>query len=155
MAEYKRGIEAGILAGLIEGIIAGILFYALYQFLFTDMIAAAQADAVSHGYSGPALQAYMSTWVGNASLIMLVIQFIGAVVWGVIIGSIYANAYKPVAGGSIVKGIILGFIFWILVLIPSFSYVTAILYDIISMLLGVFLFGVLIGFFWDKLGGKK
>jgi MFS family permease len=136
MTDYGRGIKAGLLAGIIYALVYAVVFYVLGP--TTTYLSASDWALLGVGL------------VTSAAII--------GVVGSIIIGVVFATYYGRLpTKSSIVKGIIMGLIFWLV-----FGLVVSLLtggfflvQTIVQAVFQVFLFGILLGFFWDMFGGKK
>jgi hypothetical protein len=153
VADFGRGIKAGVITGAIYVAISLILAFALadYQYLYPS------------GF-------WEATGLGIFALV-------GQIVRGVVFGAVFAALYDFLPGATaIVKGTVLSFFFWILTVIKvtytnlgwawqsasifgngtyyggtiNLSSVSLALISVMSALL----FGVLIGFLWNRFRGK-
>jgi hypothetical protein len=154
VADFGRGIKAGVITGAIYVAISLILAFALadYQYLYPS------------GF-------WEATGLGIFALV-------GQIVRGVVFGAVFAALYDFLPGATaIVKGTVLSFFFWILTVIKvtytnlgwawqsasifgngtyyggtiNLSSVSLALISVMSALL----FGVLIGFLWNRFRGKE
>jgi ABC-type Mn2+/Zn2+ transport system permease subunit len=136
MTDYGRGIKGGLFAGIIYALVYAVAFYLV----------------------GPTTT-YLSAsdWALLGVGLVLSAAIIG-IVGSIIIGVVFATYYGSLpTKSSIVKGIIAGLIFW-LIFGLGVSLVTGgffLVESIVQAVFQVFLFGILLGFFWDMFGGKK
>ncbi len=139
MAEFGKGIKAGILAGVIEGVIL-------------IAVIAAMAETLLPGFWAT-MGALGST--GLAMTVFAIVGIIGGIFSGLIFGAIYAAAYGSLPGSSIVKGMILSIVMW-LVFSVALNYGTIAQYPTYAAisLITSLLWGALVGIFWDKFGSK-
>lgn len=129
--ESKRGVISGAKAGVVYGIIIAIIgiVYTYTQLAPGQFVVIERAIVLVIGYA-----------------------IAGAIV-GVIFGAIYAAAYSRLPGAkSIVKGISIGIVWWLVVgLGLAYCLGTVInAYQIVSSLISALIWGVLVGFFWDR-----
>jgi len=131
MADFKRGMSAGAKAGVVFGVIFSILGI-VYTYATLEpgyVIVTERAIGLVIGY-----------------------MIAGAIV-GAIFGAIYAAAYNSLPGAkSILKGLSLGIVWWIVVgLGVSYLLGTELnIYNAASSLISALIWGTLIGFFWDR-----
>jgi len=131
MKSWKIGAIAGLIAGVAAGFVALILAIISTNFL-----------GFSHRYS--------YTFIIPISNIVLN-EILLSMIWGFIIGIIYAKAHDLIPGKSISKGLILGLIMYLIVNIRyanfqiSYAYTS---YAISAIFVGFFrwiIFGILLG----------
>ena len=143
MAEIMRGVKAGAVAGFIEGVISAIVYAAMFQILFGDIINNPPPPLTSEVYSQ----------ILYASVVYM--APIGGIISGIIVGAIFALVYSYLpTDNPIVKSVVLGVIFWLIGIVTSMGLVN-ITYFVINFVLGVIVFGYLLGFFWIKFGPKE
>lgn len=133
----KHNYKPGIISGLITFI---IIFFMNYLFTFLN-----PNSGLLYYYN-----------VTNA--------FIGAIVGGVFWGSIFVYFYEKLPGTkSIIKSFVLGIPFLIFLLIPvqiigypfeELEYLIPYWISIVEAFIGFFIFGVCLGFFYDKFKKK-
>lgn len=147
MAELARGAKAGIVSGVIYGALNG-----LFVKLVAISVLFPSAFAEHFG------QGLLITWFGGGVIF--------GVIGGVIFGLILAAGYTRLSGRtSVIKGVILSIPFWVVMGIYDDVMQTV---DVagwdavmpvvaIPLVLGLavsILWGVLLGFFWDRFGTK-
>lgn len=137
MAEFGRGIKAGIVAGIVYGIINVVLVAGLIEFIYPGYWAIA-------GMVGA---------VGMIIAVFAVGAIIGGIIAGLIFGAIYAAAYNSLPGSSVVKGIIIAILLW-LIFSVALNYGTIATYPILAVfgLMSSLVWGALVGVLWDKFG---
>jgi hypothetical protein len=136
MADYARGIKAGIIASVIYALTWSIILFFTGATLLGYSVALWDLSAISYSVS------------------TIIIGIIG----GIIVGVIFASLYESLPSKSwIVKGIIAGLIFWLIfgLILGIATYGFAVLYLSLTLVFQVFLFGILLGLIWNKLGKKK
>lgn len=148
MGKVITGIKAGVVSGAIYGIILAPFTYLeliLFKEEFMSMI------ILPPGSSITAEQAF-----NFALLIGPIIVFIVGIILGLIFGIIYGWAYDKIPGKtSIIKGIIFGLILWfilsVLLGLGNLWYsITYYLYGLGVGLIEYLIFGVLLGFFYNR-----
>lgn len=139
MADLGRGIKAGIVASIIYGIVWGLVIFLMPAILFPALWA---------------LPGFAALWALTA-MFTLIFVVIVAIIGGLIIGIIYAALYNSLpTKSSYVKGMLVAIIFWIFNLLVNFTWISEIMYLVLSFVFGVVVFGFLLGLFWDMFGGK-
>jgi len=164
LADFDRGIKAGVVTGIIYMVIAGILG-AIYQ---------NNPLSFPHFIYGTGLTLF--TWrslTDPSFVISLLVQYIGR---GIVFGAVFAALYSFLPGAaSVKKGVLLSAFLCIVALvgaiyttlgwptdgwIPDGVYYIGILnLSSISLalagIISALVFGVLIGFLWDRFRGKE
>jgi len=124
-------MTAGAKAGIIFGFIAAIMGW-----------------AYTYATLGPG-----KTIILERAIALVIGYAIAGAIIGVIFGTIYAAAYTHLPGTkSILKGISIGIVWW-LVMGLGLSYCLGTVinaYHIVSSLISALVWGVLVGFFWDR-----
>ena len=104
----NNNLKAGIISGLVAGIIAGIV-----ATILTPIISVKYGELVFPF----AFRLYMPTifWFAvppmTPVVIIAIIEMMVALVWGVILGIIYMKCYSSIPGNGILKGLIYGLFF--------------------------------------------
>jgi hypothetical protein len=157
LADFGRGIKAGVVTGivyLVIYIVVGVLIVHESLYLTNLVHAAGLTPVVSAVYPS------IASWLFNP------------VVRGIIFGVIFGALYNFLPGGtSIVKGMVLSLLLWIVALIeviytmPEWSGVrgtyyggTVVLSSISFIFVGIMfalLFGALTGLLWDRFRGRE
>ncbi len=135
------GVKAGALAGLIQGVIATGIFAATFDWLISSLITTVPPGLDLETYKQ---LLYFSLVYGSA---------VSGLINGIIMGVIFAIIYDYLPTEKpIYKAFTMGILFWII----SLALVAGILAPIwigIQFVLGVIIFGYLLGYFWTKFGG--
>ena len=149
MGKVIIGIKAGVVSGLIYGIFLAPLIY-LELILFKEEYMSMIIASLTSSSITPE-EAYNITL-----LIGPILVFIMGIILGLIFGIIYGWAYNRIPGRtSIIKGIIFGLILWfilsVLLGLGNLWYsVTYYLYGLGVGLIEYLIFGVLLGFFYNR-----
>jgi len=135
------GVKAGAVAGLIEGIIATGIFAVAFDWLIGSLLTTAPPGLNLEVYKQ---LLYVSLVYGSA---------VSGLINGIIMGVIFAVIYDYLPTEEpIFKAFTMGILFWIISLVLATSLLTPIWIGI-QFVLGVLIFGYLLGFFWTKFGG--
>ncbi|NWG09932.1 MAG: hypothetical protein HXX80_06500 [Nitrososphaerales archaeon] len=150
MNKVTVGVKAGVVSGAIYGIIIAPITYITLIFLKEDIMSSIIAS----------LPPDSSIIVEQAYNIVLLIgpifAFITGIILGLIFGIIYGWAYDKIPGRtSMIKGIVFGIILWLIfsVLLGSGNLqysVTYYLYGLGEGLITSLIFGLLLGFFYNR-----
>jgi hypothetical protein len=167
MAELGRGFKAGILAGLVYGIFQALSGWFLFPF-FASLLGVNTSPSFLGGH-------YVHLEVSPFESIIL------GLIWGVILGPIYALAYNRLPGREIgkstraqwtaseTKGIVLTLIAWLIVVpisiaaqLPTSLFVSEIegertlqiIMTAWGFVLSVPLLGRMLGWFWNRFKPK-
>lgn len=148
------GIKAGVVAGVIYSIILAPFTYLTLILLREDIISMIMAS-LPEGSSLTAEEIFSFTL-----LIGLVSVFIAGIILGLIFGLIYGWAYEKIPGRTaIIKGIIFGIILWLIFSVilgfGNLGYgVTYYLYSLVEGLITSLIFGLLLGYFYNRFTPK-
>ncbi|MCP8316593.1 MAG: hypothetical protein H3Z52_02925 [archaeon] len=152
MGKVVTGIKAGVVSGAIYGIILAPFVYLeliLFKEEFMSMIIASLPPGMT------------AEQVFNFALIFgIFFAFIVGIILGLIFGIIYGWAYEKIPGRkSIIKGIVFGLILWLILSVllglGNLQYgVTYYLYGLGVGLIEYLIFGVFLGFFYNRFTPK-
>lgn len=159
MSDLKRGAKAGLAAGFI---------YMLVLIIFSAITAAIVITQYSSSVGSPNLVApYIESMFGvtgfsavilGAIIGILLYAIIVGVIGGIIFGIIYSAFYNSLPGStSVIKGIGLSYIFWLIFsIVLNYSTIIYIHYFIVqNVIIGMLcavIYGFFLGKFWDKFG---
>ncbi|MEM2914978.1 MAG: hypothetical protein QXH91_06235 [Candidatus Bathyarchaeia archaeon] len=150
MGKVVTGIKAGVIAGVIYSIILAPFTYFTLVLFKEDIISIIMAS-LPEGYSLTAEEIF-----SFALLIAIISVFIVGIILGVIVGLIYGWAYEKIPGRTaIIKGIIFGIILWLIFSVilgfGNLGYgVTYYLYSLVGDLIAYLIFGLLLGYFYNR-----
>lgn len=136
------GVAAGFLWGILQAILIGGIFY---------MLIAEALDIQVDALISPS----------EAAPFVMIQSILYGIIGGAIFGAIYGAVYDSLpSASSVVKGIVLSIIWW-LVFGIAINYgqlatipVVATMVLVALSLLSAIVWGTLVGFFWDKFGEK-
>ncbi|MGQ9718369.1 MAG: DUF6789 family protein [Nitrososphaerales archaeon] len=150
MSKVTVGVKAGVVSGAIYGVIIAPITYITLIFLKEEIMPSIIASLLPDSPI-TAEQAY-----NIMLLIGPIFAFITGIILGLIFGIIYGWAYDKIPGRtSIIKGIVFGIILWlifsVLLGLGNLQYsVTYYLYGLGEGLITSLIFGLLLGFFYNR-----
>jgi len=154
LGKVVTGIKAGVVSGAIYGIILAPFIY-FELILFKEEFMSVIIASLPQGSLITPEEAYNITL-----LIGPILVFIIGIILGVIFGIIYGWAYDKIPGRtSIIKGIVFGLILWLIFSailgLGNLQYgVTYYLYGLGEGLVTSLIFGILLGFFYNRFTPK-
>jgi vacuolar-type H+-ATPase subunit I/STV1 len=149
LSKVTVGVKAGVVSGAIYGAIIAPITYITLIFLKEEIMPSIIASLPDSPIT--AEQAY-----NIMLLIGPIFAFITGIILGLIFGIIYGWAYDKIPGRtSIIKGIIFGIILWLIfsVLLGAGNLQYSISYYLYGLgegLITSLIFGLLLGFFYNK-----
>jgi hypothetical protein len=139
--------RAGIAAGIISGSISAI----------GDFLLADNYDIIGRTFAGTPFEptSAVGKLAATTIYVLAVDVFLAGVIGGAVLGLIFAKVHDRYLGGRSLRtrGIIFGMILWMLLSLTSFGSEFGLLYDIISVLIGLvayLAYGILLARFFPR-----
>jgi lipopolysaccharide export LptBFGC system permease protein LptF len=176
-SDYRKGLVSGVISGLVWGGIVSAIFYLNIELNRTSLIQQIIQEQMPYTTTQTLDTTNSSTTIANSVTTYITsINFTGGqtpsqyissqllyaigtyliigLIFGALIGAIFAATYKRFLKNMSlpIRGVALGFIFWVLYFLAMVASGTGDLFDILTSLVTSLVAGFVLGYFFQRLG---